>query len=435
LVREAAARHERAEQTTRELLGDSTVPAICEGAFSFEDLRVRVDVLVRNGDAFDLVEVKSSTRAKPEHRSDAGVQLRVLEGAGLTINRVGILHLNTEYLWTGGEYDLDRLFALQDITAEAREAALVVDTNVRSFREALASPQMPDVRVGAHCTRPYECPFLAHCWRDVDYHHVCELPMLDAAQLVDLETAGVRDIAQIETTSIRLSPVQELARRCVVNAAPYVDAEALSAELDELEYPISTLTVAFARPALPLFEGTRPYAPIPVAWSMSSVGVDGAERAKTWTAPGDADRDLRAKFFATLSQALPASGTIVMYEPADQRSVVLAASEQGSRIAAWVEERGLALRRLVESSYYDAALAGSFTLDVVARVLAHERPLRAVIDVSSALNEWANADTTPARRAVLSDDLVRAVESRHTLVVGVLAGVFALAGSLDEFDQ
>ena len=51
-------RHDEAAQATREAMANPRIPAIYEAAFTFDRIRVRVDVLARasNGD-WDLIEV------------------------------------------------------------------------------------------------------------------------------------------------------------------------------------------------------------------------------------------------------------------------------------------------------------------------------------------------------------------------------------------
>lgn len=62
--------------STGALLVDPDVPAIYEGGFQYDNVRTRVDVLARASDgAFNLVEVKSTTKVSPEHLPDAGIQL------------------------------------------------------------------------------------------------------------------------------------------------------------------------------------------------------------------------------------------------------------------------------------------------------------------------------------------------------------------------
>ena len=69
---------------------------------------------------FDLIEVKSTTSAKPEHIPDAAIQLYVLENAGVAVNSAYLMHINNRYVYAGGDYDLEQLFTLEDVTEDAR---------------------------------------------------------------------------------------------------------------------------------------------------------------------------------------------------------------------------------------------------------------------------------------------------------------------------
>ena len=83
--------------------------------------RTRVDVLRRSGqETFDLVEVKSGTNVKAEHIPDVAIQLHVLEGLGIIVRRAYLMHINTDYVYQGGGYNLEQLFSLQDITDDAQ---------------------------------------------------------------------------------------------------------------------------------------------------------------------------------------------------------------------------------------------------------------------------------------------------------------------------
>ena len=86
LIQEDHLHHSNAINSTGRAIADNTVPAIFEAAFTFEGIRIRVDILKRTGaDAFDLIEVKSSTKVKPEHIPDVAIQLRVLGGLGIRV--------------------------------------------------------------------------------------------------------------------------------------------------------------------------------------------------------------------------------------------------------------------------------------------------------------------------------------------------------------
>ena len=107
LIDERYFEHSQALQSTQDLLTDTSIPALYEAAFAFQGIRTRVDILKRRGGQdFDLVEVKSSTSVKPERIPDAAIQLHVLEGSGIHVNRAYLMHINNKYVYQGGPQDL-----------------------------------------------------------------------------------------------------------------------------------------------------------------------------------------------------------------------------------------------------------------------------------------------------------------------------------------
>ena len=165
LVEEAHFEHDRAVHATESLLIQDQVPAIYEAAFTFQGIRARVDILKRSGQgAFDLVEVKSTTRVKPEHISDVAIQVYVAEGSGVAINRAFLMHLPRRYAPRDGNHDREQRFRLQDITAAARSfIAGKVPGELARMWEVLQYRDAPDIETGQHCISPYRCSFYGYC--------------------------------------------------------------------------------------------------------------------------------------------------------------------------------------------------------------------------------------------------------------------------------
>ena len=118
-VEEDYLHHAEAVARTQDLMGDKNVPAIFEAAFTFQDVKVRVDILERlPRNRWRLIEVKSTSKLKDTHYDDVAIQKYVLEGCGLKLSESCLMHLNREYVYAGGEYDLDQLFAINDLTED-----------------------------------------------------------------------------------------------------------------------------------------------------------------------------------------------------------------------------------------------------------------------------------------------------------------------------
>ena len=80
---------------TQEALAVSFL-SIYEACFRADNVFVAVDVLERDGGGFNLIEVKSSTKQKPEHVWDAAIQTHVLRQNGLDVARAEIMELIRE---------------------------------------------------------------------------------------------------------------------------------------------------------------------------------------------------------------------------------------------------------------------------------------------------------------------------------------------------
>ena len=83
------------------------------GAYSRIDIFKKVD----GSDAWDLIEVKSSTEVKDYHIDDMALQRHAFEGAGYKIRKSILMYINHAYV-RDGELDPKGLFALEDCTED-----------------------------------------------------------------------------------------------------------------------------------------------------------------------------------------------------------------------------------------------------------------------------------------------------------------------------
>lgn len=166
LVDEPYYEHAQAVETTKTLLTSDPVPPLYEAAFTFEGIRIRVDILQHDDVlGFNLIEVKSSTRLRPEHIADVAIQLYVVEGSGVPVRSAYVMRLNRgAYTRKDSHRDLERMFSIRDVTEQARSlvADHIPDDLVRMW-ESLKQGTEPDIDIGSHCERPYRCPFFGHC--------------------------------------------------------------------------------------------------------------------------------------------------------------------------------------------------------------------------------------------------------------------------------
>ena len=307
---------------TRELMDDPSVPAIFEAAIVHENSLTRVDILLRQGDAWDLIEVKSSTRAdNKEHlHLDVAVQYWMLLGAGLRIRRAGLLLLNRDYVYPGGAYDLDQLFHYHDLTDYCRETLEWIGDRVTHFHGVMAQAMPPAVETGPHCSDPYDCPFWDHCSAGTvgleDW--INDLPHLKGWRREQLEAAGVETIAEIPE-DFDLTPIQERVRRAVVTGQPHV-MPGMKDVLETVEWPLYFLDFEAASLALPQHPGMRPWDQLPFQFSCHIQREPGGDLEHVEflaTNPSDPREALARELLETLGT----TGSIVVYSGYECRTV------------------------------------------------------------------------------------------------------------------
>lgn len=158
----------RLEATARALKEGARV--LYEACFHADDTFVAVDILERDRKGWRIVEVKSSTKVKPEHLPDVAVQLHVLRRCGLRVDRVEVMHLNRECTHP----DLSNLFTRADVTSEAEAYVQDVPDEIERLLGMLRGP-IPESEIGRHCSDPYGCPLRDGCWAKLPKHHVTTL--------------------------------------------------------------------------------------------------------------------------------------------------------------------------------------------------------------------------------------------------------------------
>ena len=363
----------QAIRTTKKVLSDTAVPAIFEGAFAFEKIRIRVDILKRNEEgSFDLIEVKSTTSAKSQHIPDVAIQLHVLEGLGIPVRQAHLMHINNEYVYQGGAYDLEELFSLKDVTEGAHEfVSEVTPEKLVQMWEALEQETVPAIDTGSHCTSPYRCPFYGHCHQQVTEHPVSELPRASRKLLEELKESGIEDIRGIPTDHPGLNTFQQRVRHCVATGSTFVNPE-LPSKLREINFPVSFLDFETFNPALPTYNGTRPYQAIPFQWSLHVKDLSGHLSHESFLC--EDEEDPRLALVESLLDAIPPEGTIVSYSNYEQTVMNQLAAEFPAYEDALLAlcDRTFDLLKLVREDYYHPQFHGNFSIKSILPVLVPE---------------------------------------------------------------
>ncbi len=358
-------------EQTAAFLADAATPAIFEATLSHAQVLVRVDILERiSPEAWRIVEVKASTSVKDPHLPDTAIQYYVARGAGLAVESVQLMHLNSRYVYDGCRLDLAQLFTREDVTLRAQEWQGRLP-QILSEQLVLLEGGTPEVEPGPHCTIPYACSFWNHCTAAKPKDWIYYLPRRNDC-FASLTERGVETIGRIPE-EIPLNKIQRRAKEAVRSGGPFLDP-AIREEIRIDRYPVYYLDFETMDPAIPLYAGTRPYQPIPFQWSVQVVreaGVESEEQAYLH----DEATDPREPLAARLLEVLRDPGPICVYNKAFEAEVLRQLAEYLPDLAQGLlalAERLVDLLPPIRRHYYHPDQRGSFSLKAVAPTLAPE---------------------------------------------------------------
>lgn len=364
LVTASHRQREAALAQTAELIQDPTVPAIFEGAFVHDGVLIRVDVLervpVQSGEppCWRLIEVKSSTKIKDVHLNDLAIQSHVLLGAGLSLAATCLMHINTDYRYEQGEIDLDRLFAVHDVSEMVTSRRAKVPDQVAQMKTVLLQPVAPVIEPGAHCQTPYECPFWDHCTAEKPARWIYRLPgsKHSVNQLVEQGVSLIDDIPLGTTLS--------LAQRRVKENVEYISAK-LADVLRSVQYPVHHVDFETVMLAVPRFPSTRPYQAIPVQWSDHIEQESGELVHHEFL--HDAASEPRKRWAEALIESVGEQGSICVYSPYERAIMEQLAEAFPEFRSAFkqIVKRLWDLFPIIRDHYYHPAFQGSFSIKSV----------------------------------------------------------------------
>lgn len=356
---------------TQALLGARKPPRhLFEATLMHADVLVKVDALRRVGRRHELIEVKSSTRAKEEHYDDCAIQAWVARESGIDLKAVRIGHVNRDFVYAR-EGDYEGLLALVDASAEVDARITEVPRWIRRFRAVLKGEE-PAIATGPHCSTPYDCPFSAHCSASEDPGPDFPLSLLAGAGtglLQTLEEKGYLDLRELS-----LEDVSRPAHRNMVRAAKSgkaVVSPELRKTLAALPYPRRYLDFETIQFTVPRWLGTRPYEQIPFQWSCHVEKSQGEFEPQHFL--DLSGEDPRRSLARKLIKACGRKGPILVYSQAMEAGVIRALAAQHPDLAddlLALLPRFVDLLPLMREHYYHPAMEGSWSLKSVLPTIA-----------------------------------------------------------------
>jgi hypothetical protein len=357
---------------TLELIADG-VEVIYEATFIFDDVLVAIDILAKVNGAWNIYEVKSTTKVKDPHIPDAAVQKYVAEGCGIPIAKVFLVHLNRDYV-RQGELDIQSLFTKSEITEEVALVEGDIPDTIAELKAVQSQATMPEVNIGPHCSDPYGCDFMNHCWKHVPDYSVFNITRI-SSKAWDLYEDGVLEIGDVPD-DFPLSNNQRHQVDIEKTGEDLIKPELIQDFLGGLSYPLYYLDFETFMPAVPLLDHTRPYDQIVFQYSLHiQHEPNGTCEHKEFLAEANGN-DPRPKFIAQLLEDCGSKGSIIVYnqgfEVARMNELGYAFPEHQRSLTKLTARIADLMKPFQQFAFYKKEMHGSYSIKSVLPAIAPE---------------------------------------------------------------
>jgi hypothetical protein len=287
---------------------------------------VRADILLRvkpGQDLWDLFEVKSSgfreeaevAEEKEQFLWDLALQRYAFERSKHGIRKACLVLVNKDFV-RHGPVDPKLFFKVEDVSQEVAKRLPQIPALLQDLLLSVAHPQAPKRDIGQHCREPHPCPFQDKCWPAAGPTHIFNLRGLGWAKKFEHFHHGRERI--IDYLADQLTPWQAKQVQALSQGQPVIERAALQGFLNGLTYPLYHLDFETINPALPPFDGCRPFEQCVFQYSLHVQAGPGAEPQHFEFLPGHTG-DPRPQLIAKLLDELGSSGTVLAYNMVFER--------------------------------------------------------------------------------------------------------------------
>jgi predicted RecB family nuclease len=383
---------------TRKLI-DEGAKIIYEAAFQFNGVLAAIDILVNKNGKWKAYEVKSSTEVKPTFLLDASLQYHVITNSGIPLSDISIVYMNNQYV-KHGSLDIKELFAIESVKKDAIEKQEFIVQKITELKNVIKLQEVPKMDIGPHCTDPYDCDFMDHCWSHIPENSVFDISGLRADKKFALYEKGIiryEDIKPGDLTNEKYNQQVEL----FIKKSDYIDKKGIKEFLKDITYPLYFLDFETFNPAIPLYDQSKPYQQIPFQYSLHFQEKKGSS-LKHFEYLADPNEDPRHKFIEQLLADTSLPGDILTYnqsfEKGRLKELALDFPQYSKKLHDLIERIKDLMTPFRQRQYYIHTMHGSYSIKQVLPAVVPELSYE-----NLAINNGGDASLAFMRMAIEKD--------------------------------
>ena len=372
-------------EITKNLMADGT-PIICEASFAYKTYFCSVDILKNKGNnKVELYEVKSSSKGIKDHPiyvDDISYQVYILRNLGYEVEKACLVHINDEYE-REGKIKIGNLFTIEDITETALSNHFDVESNIEFFNNYMEQKEEPEMELGVHCFKPYECGFFKHCSENLPKNNVFKLrgnnlKITTKEKLYKNGLISFEDLENAKEQAKGLKTKQLLQIDCELhNRGDVIDKEGIKSWLgNNITYPVYHLDFETASWAIPQYNHSKTYEQITFQFSLHIQQEDGSVEHKEFLYDGKGDP--RRAVAEKLVEYIPEDACVLAYHKSFEQGRIKRMAELYDDLAEKLLKIHNNIRDLEDpmrdNMYYNKYMEGSSSIKKVLPALFPNDP-------------------------------------------------------------
>jgi predicted RecB family nuclease len=349
-------------------LVEKKTPVIYEATFAYNDALIMVDILCLDNEKYTAYEVKSSFKISEVYLKDACLQYYVLKNALTNLEDLFLVTLNQDYVFEN-EIEPKKLFKKRSVKTESEKNLPYFENQLFNAQLTLEQNKIPNIAIGKHCFKPYQCDYFSNCWKDtINENSIFNLPLLDKEKLFEWYNSGIRTIDQIGSEHDAKAIIYKIKQAYFDNKA-IVDKEKITSFLSKIQSPMTAMDMEMWGPAIPQINGTKPFEQLPYLVCF----FDGKKHSNVFLEYAKDDRRLFAELLLENTKGFE---SILVYDGTMEKMVINGLIKLFADLKPDLEHLKTKFIDVfdifLEFSYYHPAFKTNFSLKTVAGVLLED---------------------------------------------------------------
>jgi hypothetical protein len=305
-----------AVEKTQRLMADPAVSTVFEAAFSVDGYATKADIIVRDGNGWQVFEVKSNLHdpdVPDELIDDMAYTVMVMKRCGTWITSCFLLRLSRDFRKGMG---IEKMFGESDTTKAVQQRVRDILPRWDEILKAISQPKPPTPNLSNACKH---CDYFCDdCLGKGIEYSVLQLPRCQAKQIEALKQLGILDLRKLPDR-FRLTDSQRPVVQCVKNGQSCFAAD-LKSLLASIRWPAYYLDFETVMTSLPLYPDIAPHEQVVTQYSIHRCSRPG-QVDQHFEYLGDPRQDCQRELAERLIQDLGGDGSIIVYGSFEQTRI------------------------------------------------------------------------------------------------------------------